>query len=262
MTVYRYELRRSAKSFLIWSFSVGALALMCMLLYPSLQSQVATISDSFSEMGGFTAAFGMDVLNLGTLMGFYGIECGTCLGLGGGLYAAFTASGLLSGEELGHTAEFLYTHPLSRVRILTEKFAAFLTQLLAFNGVWVLCALAGFTYAGEAPAWKAFWLFQLAQLFLQAEIGAVCFLLSAFAGRGALGGGIGVMAAFYTLSLWGNISEKVDFVRFLTPYWYADASRVLPDASIDGGLLALSLCIAAASFLAALLYYDRRDIGA
>ena len=59
MTVYRYELRRSAKSFLIWSFSVGALALMCMLLYPSLQSQVTTISDSFSEMGGFTAAFGI-----------------------------------------------------------------------------------------------------------------------------------------------------------------------------------------------------------
>ncbi len=151
MTIYWHELRRGAKAFWIWALSVGALALICMLLYPSMQKQADQVTAMFSQMGGFSSAFGMDVMNMGTAMGFYGIECGACLALGGGLYAAFAASALLSKEEIGHTAEFLYTHPISRTRVLVEKFAALKTQLIAFDLVWIACSLIGFWYAGEWP---------------------------------------------------------------------------------------------------------------
>ena len=57
-------------------------------------------------------------------MGFYGTECGNILGLGGAFFAAITGMSLLAGEEGGHTAEFLLTHPLGRTRIAGEKLAA------------------------------------------------------------------------------------------------------------------------------------------
>lgn len=262
MTIYLHELKRNAKAFWIWSVSVGALLLVCLALYPEMRGQAEAASEMFANLGGFSAAFGMDVLGFGTAMGFYGIECGACLSLGGGLYAAFAGSGLICKEETGHTAEFLYTHPISRSRVLMEKFAALKTQIFCFNLVCLLCALAGFWYVGEAPEWKAFLLYHLAQVWMQIELATLCFACSAFAGRAALGCGIGVMALGYFLALWGNISEKVDFVRYITPFWYADSSRVLADAALDWPLMLLGLGYGAAAFCAALWYYRKKDIGA
>lgn len=82
------------------------------------------ISEVFASMGSFTAAFGMDRLGFGTLVGFYAIECGNILGLGGAFFASLCAVNMLSKEERDRTAEFLLSHPVSRRRVVTEKLAA------------------------------------------------------------------------------------------------------------------------------------------
>ena len=73
------------------------------------------INEVFASMGAFTAAFGMDRLNFGTLVGFYAIECGNVLGLGGAFYASLCAVSMLSKEEKEKTAEFLFTHPIKNL---------------------------------------------------------------------------------------------------------------------------------------------------
>lgn len=262
MTLYLHECKRGLKSFLIWSLSLGLLAVICLMLYPEMKDQSAQLNDMFSGLGSFTSAFGMDVLGFADAMGFYGIECGACLGLGGGLYAAFLGSGMISKEESGHTAEFLYTNPLSRTQILLQKYAALITQLIGFNLVWALFSLGSFAYIGEEPAWKAFLLFQFAQFVLQLELATFSFLFSAFLGRSSLGAGIGLMAAMYFLSMWGNISDSVDGVQFITPYWYADASRVIADAQIDGKLMLLGVLYLVIALLITIVGYNRKDITA
>lgn len=262
MTLYLHECKRGLKSFLIWSLSLGVLAIFCLILYPEMKGQADQIDDMFSSLGSFTSAFGMDVLGFGDAMGFYGVECGACLGLGGGLYAAFLGSGMISKEESGHTAEFLYTNPISRTYILFQKYTALVTQLLGFNLIWMICALGTFAYIGEEPAWKAFFLFQIAQFMLQLELATFSFLFSAFLGRSSLGAGIGLMAAMYFLSMWGNISDIVDGVQYITPYWYADASRVIAEAQIDGKLVALGIVYLVVALIITIIGYNRKDITA
>ena len=101
-------------------FRSGLMA-VCVGMYPSFAGSMDDVSALFSGMGDFSAAFGLDKLELGTIMGFYGTECGNILGLGGAFYAALTAMGMLAGEEGGHTAEFLLTHPVSRLRVAGES---------------------------------------------------------------------------------------------------------------------------------------------
>lgn len=60
----------------------------------------------FAQMGGFSQAFGMDRLNFGEFLGFFSIECGNMLGLGGAFFAALCGISALSKEEREHTAEF------------------------------------------------------------------------------------------------------------------------------------------------------------
>lgn len=262
MAIFIQEQKRGVRSLVIWSLSVGALLLFCLALFPSMKSESDQISAVFAQMGGFSAAFGMDSLSFGTAMGFYGIECGACLALGGGLFAAFAGSGMLSKEELGHTAEFLYTHPISRARILSEKLAALALQILLFNLICMAFSLVGFGIVGESPDWTPFLLFHLAQFLMQLQLAVFCFAVSAFAGRSSLGCGIGIMAVLYFLSLWGNLSDDIRWVRFITPFWYADSSRVIVDAQINIPLVLLGFGYAAAAFGLAVWYYRRKDLTA
>ena len=98
MTIFCHELRNGAKSSLLWSLIIGGLMALCVALYPSISESMGDVSALFANMGDFSAAFGMDTLNFGTIMGFYGVECGNILGLGGAFFAALTAMGLLAGE--------------------------------------------------------------------------------------------------------------------------------------------------------------------
>ena len=88
MTIILHELKQNRLSLIIWTSGIGFLLAVCILIFPDIKMESSGISNLFSSMGGFTAAFGMDKVNFGTLTGFYAIECGNILGLGGALYAS------------------------------------------------------------------------------------------------------------------------------------------------------------------------------
>ena len=113
MTILKQELKRGKLSLLIWTLSIGFMVLICMMMFPEMKGKTDSVSDMFSSMGSFTAAFGMDKISLGEIMGFYGIECGNILGLGGAFFAGLLGISALANEEKNHTAEFLLTHPSS-----------------------------------------------------------------------------------------------------------------------------------------------------
>ena len=83
MTIFCKELRSGAVSFLIWTAGVGGLMAVCVGMYPSFADSMGSVSELFAGMGDFSAAFGLDRLQFGTILGFYGTECGNILGLGG-----------------------------------------------------------------------------------------------------------------------------------------------------------------------------------
>ena len=114
MTMIRHELRQNRISLAVWTLAVGALMAVCILIFPEMQEEMDGAGDLFASMGSFTEAFGMDQVSFGTLTGFYAVECGNILGLGGAFFAALCGVSALAKEEKEHTAEFLLTHPVSR----------------------------------------------------------------------------------------------------------------------------------------------------
>lgn len=88
MTIFRHELRQGRLSLNIWTASIGFLFAVCIFLFPKMKGEMDQVGDVFPAMENFSAAFGMDQVSFGTLTGFYAIECGNILGLGGALYAA------------------------------------------------------------------------------------------------------------------------------------------------------------------------------
>ena len=238
MTIFKKELRAGAVSLAVWSAVIGGLMAVCVGLYPSMEGSMGDMSALFADMGTFSAAFGLDKLQFGTIMGFYGTECGNILGLGGAFYAALTAMGLLAGEEGGHTAEFLLTHPVSRVRAAAEKLAALAAMILALNLVCLACGAGGILAIGAEAEWGDLLKYHGALTLLQLEVGGVCFALSCLLRRSSYGLAMGLAAGLYFLGLVINLDADMEFLRFFTPYYYADAARIFAGEPLAGSLAA------------------------
>ena len=260
MTLVKHELRQGRTSFLIWTASIGFLLAVCVFLFPEMKGQMGSVSDMFASMGSFTEAFGMDRLNFGTLIGFYAIECGNILGLGGAFFASLCAVGILSKEEKDKTAEFLLTHPVSRVRILTEKLIAVLLQITAMNVLIYALAVGSIAAVGEEIPWKEISLLHLGYYLLQLELAGICFGFSAFLGKGSAGVGMGIAGMMYFMNLIANIADVAEFLKYITPFGYCEGADIVSSGSLDAGLVAIGAVMGLVGIAAAYLNYTKKDI--
>ena len=260
MTLVKHELKQGKASFLIWTISIGFFMAVCVFLFPEMKGEMDGISETFASMGSFTAAFGMDRLNFGTLIGFYAIECGNVLGLGGAFYAALCAAAMLSKEEKERTAEFLLTHPVSRIRIITEKLIAVLIQITALNLIIYAISVGSMTMIGEEIPWKEINLLHLAYYLLQIELAGICFGVSSFLRKGSVGVGLGISVMVYFLNLIANIAEAAEFLKYITPFGYCDGADIVSNGSLDSTMVAIGIVMGIGGIAAAYLHYTRKDI--
>ena len=260
MTLIKHELRRGKTSFFIWTSSIGFLLATCIFLFPEMKGQMEGVNDMFASMGSFTEAFGMDRLNFGTLTGFYAVECGNVLGLGGAFFASLCAVGILSKEEKEKTAEFLLTHPVSRKRIITEKLIAVLIQVTAMNIIIYALAVGSISAIGEEIPLKEISLLHLAYYLLQLELACICFGISAFLRKGSVGVGLGAAVMMYFLNLIANIADVAEFLKYITPFGYCEGADIISKGSLDLTLIIIGTVIGIIGIIIAFLKYTKKDI--
>ena len=260
MTLIKHELKQGKTSFLIWTASIGFLLAICVFLFPEMKGQMEGINDMFASMGSFTAAFGMDRLNFGTLTGFYAVECGNVLGLGGAFYGALCAVGILSKEEKDKTAEFLLTHPVSRKRIITEKLLSVLIRITVMNIIIYAIAIGSIAAIGEAIPIKEISLLHLAYYLLQLELMGICFGISAFLRKGSIGVGLGIAVMMYFLNLISNIADVAEFLKYITPFGYCEGADIIANGSLDITLVVIGAVIGISGIIVAYMQYTKKDI--
>lgn len=260
MTLVKHELKQGKASFLIWTAAIGFLLAVCVFLFPEMKGQTDGFGDMFASMGSFSDAFGMDRLNFGTLIGFYAVECGNILGLGGAFYASICAVGMLSKEEKGRTAEFLLTHPVSRQRVITEKLAAVFVQIIALNLIIYAVSAGSIAAVGETIPWKELSLLHLAYFLLQLELAGICFGISAFIKKSSVGIGLGVAAMMYFINLIANIAESAEFLKYITPFAYVEGADIVTDGCLNRTRLLIGMALAVAGIAAAYVKYTKKDI--
>lgn len=260
MTIVKHELRQGKIAFAIWTASISFLLVVCVFLFPDIKGEMEGVGDIFASMGSFTQAFGMDRLNFGTLIGFYAIECGNVLGLGGAFFASLLAVSALSKEEKDKTAEFLLAHPIPRVRVLTEKLVAVMIQIVAMNGIILGLSLLSMIAIGEEIPMKEILLMHLAYFLLQIELAGMCFGISAFFKRGSMGVGLGLAIMMYFLNLIANMTERAEWLEYITPFGYCEGADIVENGNLNITLILIGMVFACCGVVAAYIKYTKKDI--
>lgn len=261
MTVFFHELKRGRISLLIWSAAIAFMLAICVIIYPEMKSQMGDISAMFADMGSFSEAFGMNKINFGSFTGFFGVECGNVLGLGGAFFAAIIGISALSKEEKEHTAEFLLTHPISRTAVIAQKLFAVFAQITILNIAVVAITAVSIVAIGEDADVKTVFLLFLSYFILQIEIAAITFGISAFIKGNGLGIGLGIAVVFYFLNIIANLTENTEFLKYLTPFGYTEGSDIISSGKIEIKYLSVGLLFTALGITAAFIKYRKKDIG-
>ena len=113
---------------------------------------------------------------------------------------------------------------------------------------------------GESYEPKIMLLIFLAQLILQIEIALICFAVSSLVRRGGIGIGIGLSALFYFMNILSNITESLEFLKFITPYGYADNARIVSEGNIDAIKLLIGAAIALICVIFSVYRYNKKEI--
>ncbi|MBD2868154.1 ABC transporter permease subunit [Paenibacillus arenilitoris] len=263
MNLFRREMKASRKSLLIWIVGIIAMVAGGMGKYAGMAESGDSMNELMADLPKtLQAVFGVADLDISTPIGYYGVLFLYLL-LMAAVHASMLGANILSKEERDKTSEFLLAKPISRDRLLTAKLLAGLVHLIVFNAaMWASSVLVVGQYAAEGESVAA----PIAELMLGMLLVQFVFLSAGFAVAGAGGRpkravaiSAGVMLLTFLLSVAVEVSGSIDFLRFLSPFQYADAAEVI-ESGLGLGFVLTGVAIAALCLFAAFVGYRRRDI--
>jgi ABC-2 type transport system permease protein len=261
MTLIIHELKINFKSFLIWFISVAALCSGCIFLFPAVKDTMKEMAESFGNMGGFSLAFGLDKLSIATMDGFFAAEIGTMYALGGAMYAALLGIALLSKEEALHTSEFLHTLPLGRMHIVISKLITLAIFITLFNLLHFLIFILSFVMIGEKVDLQPLAVFVAAQYLMHLEVAGICFGVSSFCKRNQFGTGLGLTLVLYMLDIISRITEKMENLKYITPFYYSNAADIFAGSGeVNKNLLLMGVFIIILCIILSCMVYSNRDL--
>lgn len=263
-TLISTEFKRNFKSWLLWTSIVGGLAGLMLFLFPAFEDAFSKIEDLLSVYPPeFLEAFGIgeDGLDMSDIYGWYGVEGYLFVTLIGGSYAAIIGSSILSKEEDDHTVEFLLAQPISRTRVLFGKVVVIALYLLMMNIVLSIVLLVAFSVFGELRP-LVWLLYSFAPMLLQMVFASIALLISIFVtkSRKVMSIALGLSLGMYVVDLISKLTEEAEFLKYVTPYEYINATTIVNEQKIDGLYLLLSFAIITLSLLLTWRLYLKKDM--
>ncbi|MBR6920794.1 MAG: ABC transporter permease subunit [Clostridia bacterium] len=262
MTLFLHELKRDKIKLIVWTAAITAMLVISIAIYPQMTSQMDEMGDMFSQMGGFSEAFGMDKVNFGQYSGYFAVECGNVLGLGGAFFAALLGIAALAKEERERTAEFLLTHPVSRSYVVAQKLFALLAEVLILNLTVAAAGVLASFAIGQSIDGKQTFLVFLGYTLMQVEVACIMFGISAFLRGNGIGIGLGAAFVLYFMNILANLSDDLEFLRYITPFSYADGTSIVSSNKLEIKYLIPGIVFTAAGIVAAFVKYNKKDIRA
>ncbi|MCR5793646.1 MAG: ABC transporter permease [Lachnospiraceae bacterium] len=259
-SIFLREMQLNLKQLLIWSIAVGGMGFFCIIVYQSMQADMKEMADAFSDMGAFSDAFGMSTLSIATLKGYFSTEVGTVHGLGGAMFAAILAIGILSKEEERHTGEFLLSLPVTRTKVITAKGFCIAVMLVLFTVICSALYVIGFVILGGDMPMDDFAVFMCRQLLMNMEVAAICFFISALSTKINIGAGLGIIMLFYVYDIIGRVVPDLKDYLFIGPYSYANASEIFTGAKTPVTALVVGGVVFVLAVAGAYVCYNKRDL--
>jgi beta-exotoxin I transport system permease protein len=243
-------------------FYIVAIGMVIGLIFPALTKLDLRSYIGSSAVGSM---LGMRSLPESTFAAYLAVELYSSffLLLFGGVLAYAAGASIARSIEDG-TIDLALARPISRTRLYVEKWAAMLVGIAAVLGVSLLTAWVDtLVFSGASLNWRWFLLGHLELFALLFFVVGVGLLVSASTSAGRTAGGTAtVVVVFgYLAQTFGTASDRLEFLKYLGPYFYAPAAQVMVEQRWAGTWQFLvPVTVGLLAGLVGLVVFRRRDI--
>jgi len=262
MNIFLRELKANLRSLLIWGGIMILFLASGMTEFAAYEGNPQMLEVLSQMPPALLAAFNMQAFNLTTLNGFFGVLF-TFFALLLGIAASMWGSDIISKEERDRTVEFSLTLPVTRSRVVTAKTLAALVNCIGLLLItWGASVLLARQYQPNSEFYGFLRLSMLALFIIQLVFLAIGVFLGCAMKQYKRAGSVAVslLLGTYFLSIISDLDERVQFLRYFSPFKYFDPVVLLHESKIDVAFVGLSLAIIAVSLAGAYLTYTRRDL--
>lgn len=263
-SIFAKTLYDQRRDLLGWSVALVLLVAMYVAVWPSVRDQ-PSVSDFLDQMPeAFRSLFATSGADMSTPVGYVQIELLSFMGpIAMLIYAIGAGVGAIGGEEDRHTMDLLLANPVSRSRIVLDKFAAMAL------GTFLLAAVIGFALVAEGqlvdmqlPAGNvAAAMLHLA--LLGVVFGSLALALSASTGRTGLSRGIPAVVAVlaYIVNALAPLVDWLEPLQKLSPFYQYVGHDPLREG-VSGVSVVVAVATVAVLVALAVLGFRRRDVAA
>lgn len=262
MNIIKRELKSNFKSRIIWSISMILLIIAVMTEFEAFRDSTAIndVLDSFPD--AVLSAIGFGDADMTTLSGFISL-ISLYLYLPLTINASLLGSSIISKEERDKTAEFLFTLPVSRKKVIVNKIIAAVLDLLNLNLLTALTiVIMGMKYNPDNEFYKFLSLLFLGIFITQLIFLSIGMLIASIIKRYKKSGNISltVLLVTYIISVLIGLTDKLGFLKYITPFEYFKASYILENLELKLVYIIISIIIILSGLIATFTFYSKRDL--
>ena len=207
-------------------------------------------------------AFNMDKISISTAFGWLATEGYMFITLACGAYFSILGGSILLKETDDGTIDFLYSKPVSKNKIVTSKLIAGLIYTIALNLIVGLVILIALQLTEKIMLTK--WLlFTLAPTLLSIFFFTLGLFYSNFFKKTnhCLAIGMGAVFGTFLFNMMASLSDKLELLKYLSPFYYMDCYSIVESSSLDIGNI--MIMITASAIFSALTYlvYNKKELG-
>lgn len=258
------ELKRNYKEFLIVGFALSFFIAISMAIYSSMKDNMSIIMELYDNIPeSIQRALNFNNDQWSTILGFYASYFVYYVPMMSGIYAIYLGSKILSQEEQNKTAEFLLTRPVSRDYVISSKLILILFYITGIN---LLLYLTGLFSCGIITSWEininSLTVMHLYGLLVCIFFGVLGFFITVLMKRAKLimGIAVGIVMGSYLIDMILRISDKAQFLLYITPFKYIDIDVMKADYGYEAWRILVMVSASAILVFLSFFFYRKKDI--
>ncbi len=256
-------LRDKRRSMLFWGIGLVTLAITIMMFLPTITAESEAIESYLDILPeGLMAAFGGDIANIATPEGFLNAELffmmTPILFL---VFAIGFGAGAIAGEEEQDTLDLLLANPLSRRRVVLEKFGALSIGVILLAIIFWVGLAVGMAIIDEYVNLLNVAAACFSAALLGMTFGTLSLAIGCATGKRnlAMAGTGGLAVVTYFLNALAPVIDFLEPFRGVSPFYYYIGGDPLYNG-LNAGHAGVLIGLTAVFLVAALLFFERRDL--
>ncbi len=260
MNIFNKEIRSYYLPFLIWGLSLISIYTVASIEFAAFQDNQA-IADAMEQFEQLFLALGSTSQDMTTPEGFLGIMA-IYIYLPLAIYSGLLGSGIISKEEKDRTAEFLFSLPVSRKKVITTKLIVAIILSLFMVALITGANIAIFSRFNPSSSFYSFVLkmglgvFLTQMIFLSIGV-ALSSVLKYYKQSGIIT--ISIMISTFMLNILIGFVEELDFLKYISPFNYYSTEKMM-EGTFELSFLLITFFVICAGIFTLYRFYPKRDL--